>query len=97
MPIERVRLDAGDQAANVAARRNPNGGTFARVLKDGQEPTAGEWLTVHHAVVCPAALAARAARKGDVDGVIPFPTAKARRSRVMSLFDLQTAPAGSTE
>lgn len=81
MPIEPVRRPAADTTANVAAYRNSAGGTFARVLKAGEVPDGNEWRTLAHAAVCPAALQHRQARKGEVDGVIPFPTARSRRQR----------------
>jgi hypothetical protein len=81
MPIEATRRPDGDTTANVAAYRTGQGGAFARVLKDGETPDGNEWRTVAHVVVCPAAIQHRAARKGAVDGVLPFPTAQARRRR----------------
>lgn len=81
MPIETTRRPHGDPTANVAAYRTGAGAAFARVLKDGETPDGQEWLTVAHMAVCPAAVLAREARKGSVPGVIPFPTARARRGR----------------
>ena len=79
MPIEPTRRPDGDLTANVAAYRTGQGGCFARVLKDGETPDANEWRTVAHAAVCPAQVQHREARKGAVENVIPFPTARARR------------------
>jgi len=82
MPIEPTRRPPGDTTANVAAYRTGTGGAFARVLKDGEQPDGNEWRTVAHAAVCPKAVQHRQARKGSIDGVIPFPTARARRRRL---------------
>lgn len=81
MPVELDRRPAGDVTANVAAYRNAAGGAFARVLKDGEVPDGHEWRTISHFAVCPAAEQHRKARKGAVQDVIPFPTARARRAR----------------
>ena len=81
MPIEAERRPDTDLTANVAAYRTAAGGTFARVLKDGESPDGNEWRTVAHVVVCPKAVQDRAARKGALNGVIPFPSARARRRR----------------
>jgi len=82
MPIEPIRRPAGDVTANVVAYRTGPGGTFARVLRDGEVPDGHEWRTVAHFAVCPAAEQHRKARKGSVQDVIPFPTARARRARL---------------
>lgn len=79
MPIEPIRRPDGDTTANVAAYRTGSGGAFARVLKDGDTLDGQEWRTVAHAAVCPAQVQHREARKGAMENVIPFPTAKARR------------------
>lgn len=81
MPIEVARRPSGDVTANVAAYRTGAGGTFARVLKDGETPEPNEWRTLAHFAVCPAALLARQARQGAIDGALPFPTARARKGR----------------
>ena len=59
MPIEPVRRPDGDITANVAAYRNGQGGTFARVLKAGEDLGGNEWRTVAHAAVCSKAVAHR--------------------------------------
>lgn len=79
MPVELTRRPDCDLTANVAAYRTGSGGAFARVLKDGDTLDGQEWRTVAHAAVCPKAVQHREARKGAVENVIPFPTAKARR------------------
>ena len=84
MAIEDTRRPTGDVTANVAAYRTGSGGAFARVLKDGEAPDGNEWRTVAHAAVCPKAVQHREARKGSIDGVIPFPTARARRRRAVT-------------
>jgi hypothetical protein len=61
MPVNRG--SAGDPSGTLAVR-SADGGLIARVLKDGEQPEAGEWLGVTHWATCPQSADHKTGAKG---------------------------------
>jgi hypothetical protein len=52
MPLDPGRRDDDDTYANIAVYVTGTGTVMARVLRDGEEPTATEWRQVTHFATC---------------------------------------------
>lgn len=60
LPLDAVPLE--NDAGNVAWRRTPAGGLFARVLRKDEQPMADERRAMPHFATCPQAKARREAK-----------------------------------
>jgi hypothetical protein len=81
MPIDVEVYATDDEKANLAAYKDATGRLNVRVLKAGEQPEPYERRRMPHFATCAARLEAAAARRGEVENVIPFPTRAKRTAR----------------
>lgn len=73
MPLDLGAYGTLDPAATVAAFYDGAGVLRCRTLTGDDQPHPHEDRRMPHAATCPPKVKARAARRGEVEGVIPFP------------------------
>lgn len=81
MPLDLEIYPADNELANCAVYRDATGRLNVRILKAGEYPEPYERRRMPHFATCAERVEAAAARRGEIAGVIPFPTRAQRAGR----------------